>query len=349
VLSVWLIFYLLASALKLHRFGVEVRPLYALYKSTRMNAFLSRVGSWRPGIWRVFGNIGVASFFGQVAFMSYILFQNLYRFIFVPKEASPVMPLIPGVTISFQSLPWFLAAAGVVILLHELGHGVQCVVEGVKVKSAAVLVAILTIGGAVEPDEDSIKGAELMSRMRIFSIGSFVNLVTGLVIAILFYIMSGQIPGFTSSAFRSLCLVLTWVALACILTCLTLTFPITALDSRRLRARKGLRRLFRGSVALALASSFAGVVVTITFFISNVRLPDAVWVFLHWLYFLSINLALMNMLPIYPLDGGHMLRAYMETKQGWGKAIEKAAMFGFLGLMASNLVLSLARFGLIPL
>ena len=348
-MSAWLGFYLLASALKLRRYGVEIHPLYALYKSTRLNSFLVRVGAWRPGVWRVFGNIGVASFFGQVAFMSYILFQNLYRFVFVPTEASPVMPLIPGVTISFQSLPWFLAAAGVVILLHELGHGVQCVVEGVRVKSAAVLFAVLTFGGAVEPDEDSMKGAGLMSRMRIFAIGSLVNLATGLVIAVVFFLMGGQVPGATSSALRSLCLASTWVALACILTCLTLALLFSALDSRRLRARDGLRWLFSGSVALALASSFAGVVVTVIFFLSYVQLPDAVWVFLHWLYFLSVNLALMNMLPIYPLDGGQMLRAYMETKRGWGRALERVAMLGFLGLMVSNLALSLARFGFIPL
>ena len=266
----WIMFYLAATALKLERYGLEIHPLYVLYKSTRLNAFLLRLGRWNPRFWRVLGNIGVASFFGQVAFMSYLLLQNLYRFLYVPTEASPVMPLIPGVTIRFQSLPWFLAAAGVVILFHELSHGVQCVVEGVPVKSAALLLAVVTFGGAVEPDEDAMNSADLMSKMRIFASGSVVNLMMGLVVVVVFY--------------------------------------------------------FFGSA-----------------------MPATVWTFLNWLYFVSINLALVNMLPVYPLDGGQMARAYLATKADWGKALERVAMFGFLALMVSNLVLSLIKFGLIPL
>ena len=39
--------------------------------------------------------------------------------------------------------------------------------------------------------------------------------------------------------------------------------------------------------------------------------------FLNWLYFISTNLALVNMLPVYPLDGGQMLRAWLSTQEGW--------------------------------
>jgi len=190
----WLIFYLVATVLRLERYGVEINPLYAMYKSTALNDLLARVGRWKPGLWRVVGNVGVASFFGQVAFMSYLLFKNLYRFIYVPREASPVMPLIPGVTISFQSLPWFLAAAGVVILLHELAHGVMCVVEGVEVKSAAVLLAVVTFGGAVEPDEEAMERAGLMSKLRIFASGSLVNLATGLLLVVVFGEHAAGVP-----------------------------------------------------------------------------------------------------------------------------------------------------------
>ncbi len=266
----WFGFYLAAKTLRLERFGVELHPLYALYKSTRLNAFIIRMGRWNPRFWRVVGNVGVASFFGQVAFMAYILLQNLYRFLYFPQQASPVMPLIPGVTIRFQSLPWFLAAAGVVILFHELSHGVQCVVEDVPVKSAALLLAVVTFGGAVEPDEEAMKAASMMSKMRIFAAGSLVNLVTGLILLVLFSISGGQ-------------------------------------------------------------------------------LPSTVGVFLHWLYFLSINLALVNMLPVYPLDGGQMLRTYLASKPSWGNTLEKVTMYSFLALMASNLVLSLIKFGLIPI
>ncbi len=70
---------------------------------------------------------------------------------------------------------------------------------------------------------------------------------------------------------------------------------------------------------------------------------------MNWLYFISTNLALVNMLPVYPLDGGQMLRAWLATREGWGVWAERAAMYGFLALIGGNLVLSLIRFGSVPL
>ena len=265
----WFLFYAVARYLRVERFGVELHLLYAMYKSTRLNSLLLRVGRWNPGLWRTLGNLGIASFFGQVAFLTYMLFQNLYRFFYVPAEASPVMPLIPGITIKFQSMVWFLAAAGVVILLHELSHGVMAAAEGIEVKSAAVLVAVVTFGGAVEPDEESLRAAGMMARMRVFAAGSLTNLVTGLLVIVVFTLVGGG-------------------------------------------------------------------------------LPPVVVVFLNWLYFLAINLAMVNMLTIYPLDGGQMVREYLASKPGWGLPLERAAMFCFLALMISNLLLSLFRFGLVP-
>jgi membrane-associated protease RseP (regulator of RpoE activity) len=157
-----------------------------------------------------------------------------------------------------------------VILLHELAHGIQCVVEDVRVKSAALLLAVITFGGAVEPEEEDMEAASLISRLRIFAFGSFVNLVTGIFLIIVFYLLQG-------------------------------------------------------------------------------RLPTTLAVFLNWLYFISTNLALVNMLPIYPLDGGQMLKTWLATRDDVGVWAERVAMWGFLILMVSNLVLSLAQFGLIPI
>lgn len=266
----WIIFYISAYLLKLDRFGFEVHPFYAFYKSTRLNSFIERLGRLSPRLWRVLGNIGVAASVGQVIFMSYLLFINLYRFFYLPERASPVMPLIPGVTVRAESLPWFLAAAGVVILLHELSHGIQCVVEEVPIRSSAILLAVVTFGGAVEPDEERLEKASTISKMRIFAAGSMVNLATGIIL-IVFFILLGD------------------------------------------------------------------------------ALPEPVYIFLQWVYFLSINIALVNMLPIHPLDGGRVLKASISTWRRGGPIIERVTMYGFIALMASNVILSLIRFGFIPI
>ena len=266
----WLLFCLAYVVFKLHRYGFEVHLLYAIYRSKRLNSFLERVGRRSPRLWRVVGNVGVAAYLGQVAFMTYLLFINLYRFAYRPERASPVMPLIPGVTIRLESLPWFLAAAGFVILIHEISHGVQCVVEDVPIRSSALLFAVVTFGGAVEPDEEAMEAAAMMSKMRIYAAGSLSNLATGLLVIVALILLGGL-------------------------------------------------------------------------------LPDAASLFLNWVYFLSINLALVNMLPIYPLDGGQMLRTYVSSMRRGGEILQRTAMYGFVALMVSNVVLSLIRFGLIPL
>lgn len=269
ILIVWVLFYFLAKQLKFDEKGWDIAPLYALYKSTRLNALIERIAKLSPGGWKVLGNIGIAASIGQASFITYILILNIWNFIFKPEQASPVQPLIPGVTISVSSLPWFLLAAGVIILSHEIGHGVMCIVEGVRVKSAAIMFAVITFGGAVEPEEEDIKSASIWSRMRIYAIGSIINLITGL-----------------------------------------LTIPI--------------------------------------FIVLGQSLPVFLLIFLNWTYFVAINLAMMNMLPIGPLDGGQMWRDFTE-RFSIGAELRTGATYGFIGLILLNIVLSLSQFGLVPI
>jgi membrane-associated protease RseP (regulator of RpoE activity) len=269
LLGVWCTFYAVIKIFKVQRDDLEVSPLYALYKSTRLNGFITRLAEWNPRVWRVLGNVGVAAAAGQAVFAAWLLLNNLIKFFLKPETATPVQPLIPGVTISGESLPWFMLAAGVVILTHELSHGIQCVMEGIKVKSAAVMVAVITFGGAVEPDEEEMNKASLLSRMRIFGAGSIVNLITGLLI----------IP-----------------------------------------------------IMIALG----GV------------MPNSLNLFFSWLYFVSINLAIMNMLPIGPLDGGQMWKAITD-KMPRAKLIQSAMTYACLGLIVGNIVFSFNLFGLVPI
>jgi hypothetical protein len=269
ILVVWTIFYFVAKRMKLDEKGWEIAPYYVMYKSTRLNDIIKRLGSWRPGFWKVLGNIGVASSVGQALFITYILGKNIWSFIFVPEQASPVQPLIPGVTISVNSMPWFLLAAGIIILSHELGHGIMCVVENVKVKSSAVMLAVITFGGAVEPDEEDIKNASVMSKMRIYAIGSIINLVTGI---------------------------------------LTILISIFAFG----------------------------------------YLPIQLRVFFNWLSFVAINLAMMNMLPIGPLDGGQMWRTYTEGREK-GKTLQLIGTYGYISLILMNLLLSFIKFGFVQI
>ena len=269
IVGAWFTFYAAIKIFKIQRDDLEVSPLYALYKSTRLNGFIARLAAWHPKMWRVLGNVGIVGAIGQATFASWLLLNNLLKFFFSPDTATPVQPLIPGVTIGMSSLPWFFLAAGFAILVHELSHGIQCMIEGVRVKSAALMVAVITFGAAVEPEEEEMNKASLLTRMRIFASGSIVNLITGLAV-----------------------------------------IPIMIV--------------------------FDGV------------MPDTLGIFFSWLYFVSINLAIMNMLPIGPLDGGQMWRAITEHSPS-GKLLQNLATYAFLALIVGNIVFSFNLFGLVPI
>ena len=105
ILFGWVAFYFIAKQLKLDEKGWDIAPLYALYKSTRLNDLIDRLAKISPMGWKILGNIGIAASVGQAGFISFILLKNIWNFVYVPEQASPVQPLIPGVTISVNSLP----------------------------------------------------------------------------------------------------------------------------------------------------------------------------------------------------------------------------------------------------
>jgi membrane-associated protease RseP (regulator of RpoE activity) len=313
IIAAWVLFYFLAKRMKLEERGWDIQPYYALYKSTKLNDLIKRIGDWNPGFWRVLGNIGIAAGVGQATFLTYILSRNLWNLVFRPEQASPVQPLIPGVTISVSSLPWFLLGAGVIILTHEIGHGLMCVVEGIPVKSSALMLAVVTFGGAVEPDEEGMEKASVMSRMRVFAIGSLVNLLTGLLTISFFMALRYEMPGWLVNLFN-----LMYVAAIALAFLNRLPAPATLM-----------------------------LVPPIVLSIVHV-LPVQLLVFLNWVYFIAINLAMMNMLPIGPLDGGQMWRAFTASMKN-GAALQTVMSYAFVSLILMNLGLSLATFGWVPI
>jgi membrane-associated protease RseP (regulator of RpoE activity) len=348
ILTAWSIFNIIAKRLDLEKRGWEVHPLYALIKSKKLNNLIFSFAKVNPVFWRIFGNIAVASSLGQATFVSYILIQNLWNFIFRPENASPVQPLIPGVTISISSLPWFLAATGIVIFAHELSHGIQCAVEGIPIKNSALLIAVITIGGAVEPDEEAIQEASNMAKMRIFASGGFMNLLIGL-ITIPIFIISNLVNAIqiTKVIYQLIQII---IAIGILVTSFLLIISVISLLYTKNNSIYSIKSKdkYRNLLNLILLDIIL-FAISITFLvIIDMKLIQALNIFLNWIYFISINLAMINMLPLGPLDGGVMWRTWTNTQEN-SRILQKIANYGFITLIGGNMILSLAQFGLIPI
>jgi membrane-associated protease RseP (regulator of RpoE activity) len=104
-------------------------------------------------------------------------------------------------------------------MVHEFSHAILCKVEGIKVKSMGILLALVPIGGFAEPDDEQLMGkkeersvlekdipaeesktegtprmfATRTQRIRVLTAGVMANFVTAIIAFILFFALLGSI------------------------------------------------------------------------------------------------------------------------------------------------------------
>ncbi len=149
--------------------------------------------------WRVIANLGIPSIFLGMAFMFILVLLMDYRLITTPPKPSPLTSprnvlLIPGIN-QYIPVVWGLIGLIITLIVHEFSHAILCRVEGVRVKSLGILLALLPIGGFAEPDESELMDKRIgrMQRIRIFSAGVISNFILALIAFSVFFYLLGFI------------------------------------------------------------------------------------------------------------------------------------------------------------
>lgn len=190
-----------------------------MIRTQKGQMFLDRLAVHKR-FWRMFANIGLpAMLIGMVVMFLLLL---LIDYIMIQSFQTQTVPhpgkfnearnlfLIPGIN-EYIPLWWGIIALIVTLVVHEFSHAILCKVEGIKVKSMGVLVALLPIGGFAEPDEEQLLGkkdetgketqvseepkklATRSERVRVLTAGVMANFVTALIAFILFFSLLGSI------------------------------------------------------------------------------------------------------------------------------------------------------------
>ena len=175
---IWIIIYVIAQYIGVERLqqkGVEAgTPFFLMWRTERLNAFLTKMGKKFPVI---FFNVGVIVGFGGMFFAFWMFGENLLKFFIQPAEAGGVVPIIPGITITGLPLVYMLIALAVAILTHEFAHGFASSKDNIPIKSSGLLGFFVMFGAFVEPDEEVFeKEASPKARMRLLAAGSFSNI-----------------------------------------------------------------------------------------------------------------------------------------------------------------------------
>ena len=182
----WVIVIIVAKALKLEKYGFELKAYSLVYKNKSVNSVLIKILSrTRRGI-RVFADVSVVSGFIMMGFAFWFLLNNVSNYFVAQAEFSELTVLIPGVTLtSVSSITYFLLSIPVVLVIHEGAHGIVAALEKIKIKTGGFAIFIAMFAGFVEPDEEEFEKAKKISKMRVIGAGATSNVIFALVLGVI--------------------------------------------------------------------------------------------------------------------------------------------------------------------
>ncbi|MHA1144395.1 MAG: site-2 protease family protein [Candidatus Helarchaeota archaeon] len=169
---------------KLRTKGWEVQPGLLLAKTKRFNNFIDGVARYAPKVWKWIWNVGVIVGFLGIVLILMLLTWNMFNPFGglatpTPAAESAVLPIVPGLTIRFDTFLWFLIPIIIIMVSHEMAHGIAARVDGITIRSSGIIVLLILFGAFVEPNEKQIEKKKPIKRMRVLAAGSFVNIIVG--------------------------------------------------------------------------------------------------------------------------------------------------------------------------
>ena len=183
VLIAWVVVIVVAKALKLEKYGFELKAYSLVYKNKSVNSVLIKILSrTRRGI-RVFADVSVVSGFIMMGFAFWFLLNNVSNYFVAQAEFSELTVLIPGVTLtSASSITYFLLSIPFVLVIHEGAHGIVAALEKIKIKTGGFAIFIAMFAGFVEPDEEEFEKAKKISKLRVIGAGATSNVIFAFVL-----------------------------------------------------------------------------------------------------------------------------------------------------------------------
>jgi len=357
--------------------SVELHPLLVMWRTTKFNDTIDRLGSALKPIWKVLWNMGTAISIGGSIYITYLLARNLFYLSFKVEDASPVTLLIPGITLSLSpnTLFFFGLSLAIILVSHELSHGVASRAEGIKVKSTGLILLAIIPGAFVEPDEEDLNKAKKSSQARVYAAGSTTNILVALLALALVsnapYILSPfyqttptgiQVPEIDAGSPADGVLKAWDVILSINGSALTdvesfekilnATTPNSTVPIAVMRNGEIMTFDFKMGYSATTNSSYMGIFNAVSYYPPKYSYVSTSFPFyligsLSWIYLLSLNVGLVNMMPIASLDGDKLagiLTRFVLKDEKKSAQIGKFLGWGCLVILVLNVSLSFVMF-----
>lgn len=377
ILLAWGILFAIDAATQLKKHGIEVGPFMVMIRTKRFNNLLDRIGRWHPRVWRYLYSGFVFVCFAFALLGLYLLCLNLWEFIrallqalglitdTVPANPGAVALLLPGITISFTVFLELLIPLIVVIVFHELAHGVAARADDIPVKSAGVFAVFILPGAFVEPDEEYVKvKASRRARVRLYAAGSGTNLGLALLSILLAFVLivhvpqgvliTGVVSGGAAEGVLTPWTVITGMNETTIATAEDLSaFMQTAhpgdfvqftLNGAKVNLTLGANpeNASRAYIGIYLVTNYPLVVPL------NLLGPAFGIEFqrgLAWFYLIALGVGIMNLLPTPPFDGDKLFKELIDATISLERTSGRAVLWGLriftLAILVLNIVFTL--------
>ncbi len=164
--------------------GIIIRRMY------RGRRALDSIIKKHKQFFKVFGNLGViiavaTAFVGTALLMVFPIIYHTKSFAIVLPSVSSYK--YPGPIISIPIWYWIIAVF-VIMASHETMHAIMARLAGISINNyGLIFLLVLPIGAFVDPDMKKIAKLKLISKLRIYAAGSFGNFIVGLLVIGLFY------------------------------------------------------------------------------------------------------------------------------------------------------------------
>lgn len=141
--------------------------------------------------WRLFASAGgplmlmtLVLIFAMLLYANYVMLAHV-PYSFILPEPKGVL-LLPDIN-ELVPLVWILIGLMLATIVHESSHAILSRVEGIRVKSMGVVLALIPIAFFTKLDGGRLSGAERGKRIRILTAGVMANFVVALVSFALFF------------------------------------------------------------------------------------------------------------------------------------------------------------------
>lgn len=372
LISVILFFAILAVLIYNDRKNIDFKYILFMRRTKRFRNFLDKVAQKSPKFWKFIGTVAFLICIFVMVYgtwslinVAYLVFTgvitqpSLQIILPIPSSQTAVYPGFIGIPFWF----WIIVIA-IVLIPHETFHGIIARAEKIKLKDVGLLLLAIFPGAFVEPDEKQLEKSKLWTKLRIFSAGSFINIVIGVLVVFLVQNLiwapnmngllitgvnatapAGQIgikPGmvlqsingkdFNIGFYDYSILILTVPKsntenMTSLLSSIILTNRLSNYnpgDTVILKVNGMDYNLTLGENPQVEGFPYIGIGTRLN--VSDISLFFVVFPLLGMIASISILVGLFNILPIYPLDGGLIAKAISE------KYAKKKAKYIYMGI-----------------